>query len=55
MYISLEVVDVWHHAILCACLRCVWTTVQADTVHLKLKFLNYFIIEVLYYLVHPLE
>jgi hypothetical protein len=33
MYISLEVVTVWHHVILCACLRCVWITVQADTVY----------------------
>jgi hypothetical protein len=30
MYISLEGVSVWHHVILCACVRCVWITVQAD-------------------------
>jgi hypothetical protein len=32
MYISLEVVNVWHHVITCACLRCVWISVQAGTV-----------------------
>jgi hypothetical protein len=33
MYISLEVVNVWHHVILCACVCYVWITVQADTGH----------------------
>jgi hypothetical protein len=36
MYISLEVVNVWHHVILCACLRCIWITVQAGTAEKKI-------------------
>jgi hypothetical protein len=36
MYIGLEVVNVWHHVILCACVRCVWIALQADTVSICL-------------------
>jgi hypothetical protein len=38
MYISLDVVNVWHHVILRACLRCVWITMQAGTLILIFSF-----------------